>query len=68
MLLGCAVAAAILLLAWHTYIRHRVEQHYLRLRDGLCLHCGYDLRETPERCPECGTISRRGQFPLTWME
>lgn len=50
----CLPTAAVLLRAAVRWGRRRRR----RLR-GWCIACGYDLRGTPDRCPECGVVSAK---------
>jgi len=50
--------SAILPALWVVMFRRR---H--RFRAGLCRVCGYDLRASPGRCPECGTLTESANPP-----
>lgn len=51
------ILVAAMLPAW--LLRRAILRRRWRSK-GLCRQCGYDLRASPERCPECG-LSRGGE-------
>ena len=46
----------------------RLRRRRKRKQLGLCLECGYDLRGSGERCPECGTLVERDRPRLQCEE
>ena len=46
-------------------LMNREARRILRAAGSLCVQCGYDLRASPDVCPECGTPVPRVVLPRT---
>jgi hypothetical protein len=54
-----ALIAAMIPFRWtRQRVHERIRQ--ARMREGRCGMCGYDLRGSAERCPECGALANAG--------
>jgi hypothetical protein len=57
--LGVMYALIFLFPILHCLRRYRIELVEWRVARGLCGKCGYDMRGSPDRCPECGNVTTR---------
>jgi hypothetical protein len=39
---------------WMVWLFRAFRRDLRRSKEGLCMYCGYDLRQSKDRCPECG--------------
>lgn len=53
------VAFGLIMAGWRK-IEAKRELARERRRMGICVRCGYDLRGSPGRCPECGVVPGKG--------
>jgi hypothetical protein len=58
--LFCAACGLVITVGlwWFGLSRMLRRKPKLRFRMWLCRRCGYDLRASKGRCPECGAITR----------
>jgi hypothetical protein len=45
------------------YLGALLRRRRARMRAGCCPACGYDLRASPDRCPECGAVPQPPHNP-----
>lgn len=51
----CVIGSVVVTLILVANVRRRART----IAGHLCITCGYDLRATPDRCPECGAVPEK---------